>query len=99
MKKLQDGLNKGLSVSRDLMLKAKDKAQDLGEKGVLKIEIMQLEEQAGKLVGKLGAHVFEAFGEGRKSLDRTEEIDALIRDIEDVRRQIEEKERQLKLGQ
>ena len=98
MQKLQEGLNKGLSVSRDLLGKAKDKAQELGEKGVLKVEIMQLEDQAGKLVGKLGAHVFEAFSGGKEVLERTEEVSALIKEIEEVKNQIEEKERQIKLG-
>jgi len=64
MQKLQEGLNKGLAVSRDLLGKAKDKAQELGEKGVLKVEIMQLEDHAGKLVAKLGPQVFEALSGG-----------------------------------
>lgn len=98
MQRLQDGLNKGLNVSRDLFGKAKDKAQELGEKGVLKVEIMQLEDQAAKLMGKLGALAFESFCEGRDSMERSAEVDALVREIEDVKGLVEAKERQLKMG-
>ncbi len=34
-------INQSLSVSRDVLDKAKTKAQDLGDKGLLKYEIMQ----------------------------------------------------------
>ena len=98
MQRLQEGLNKGLVVSRELFVKAKDKAQELGEKGVLKIEIMQLEDQASKLLGKLGALAFDSFGDGKESIERTPEVDALIKEIEDVRKAIEDRERQIKLG-
>jgi hypothetical protein len=94
--RLQEGLNKGISVSKDLFGKAKDKAQDLGEKGVLKIEIMQLEDQAGKLLGKLGIEAYEAFAAGKKSLGRTADVDALVKEVEAVRLQIDEKEEKLK---
>ena len=98
MQKMQDGFNKGLAASRELLHKAKDKAQELGEKGVLKVEIMQLEDQASKLAGKLGVHVFEAFSDGRTSIEKTEEISAIVAEIEAVKKSIEEKERQIKLG-
>ncbi|MEW5818097.1 MAG: hypothetical protein AB1798_22240, partial [Spirochaetota bacterium] len=59
MEKMQKTINQGLSASKELFGKAKEKAKDLGEQGVLKFEIMQLENQAEKLIAKLGSRVYE----------------------------------------
>jgi hypothetical protein len=96
LQKLQDGFSKGLAASKDVLGKAKDKAQELGEKGVLKLEIMQLEDQAGKLMGKLGTKAFEGFSTGSDLLGRSPEIDEIIQEIEDVKKTIEDKELKLR---
>ena len=92
LQKIQDGFNKGLASSKDLFVKARDKVQELGEKGVLKLEIMQLEDQASKLMGKLGTHIYEDFSSGKASVKRAGEIDAIVTEIEGIKKQIEEKE-------
>ena len=56
--KMKDMIDKGVVASRDLAKKASEKAKELGAKGVLKLEIAQLESQAEKLVAKLGAEVY-----------------------------------------
>jgi hypothetical protein len=98
LQKMQEGFNKGMASSRELLAKAKDKVQELGEKGVLKLEILHLEDQAGKLMGKLGAHVYESFSGGKSSLKRTGEVDTLVTAIEDIKKQIDEKEKLSKSG-
>ena len=57
--RIKTTIDKGLEGSRDVLGRARDKAQDLGERGVLRVEILQLENQAEKLVGKLGALAYE----------------------------------------
>ena len=87
-------MEKGLDGSRELLSKAKDRAQDLGERGVLRLEIVQLENQAEKLIGKLGARTYEALvKENRLQVDReTEGVAALIAEIDEVHDRIRDKE-------
>ena len=93
-------MEKGLEGSRDLLGRAKDRAQDLGERGVLRIEIMQLENQAEKLMGKLGVRTYEALvKEQRDRVDRqTEGVAPLIREIDEVREKIRTKELALEVA-
>ena len=56
--RMKDMIDKGLDASRDFAKKAGEKAKELGEKGVLKLEIAQLESRAEKLIAKLGAEVY-----------------------------------------
>jgi len=95
--RMRTTLDKGLESSRDLFAKAKDQAQELGQKGVLKFEIMQLEDQAQKLLAKLGEVTYRAFAEqGQKSVTRnTQGVESLMSQIQDVRSKIQEKEKQL----
>jgi hypothetical protein len=94
--RLQDLFDKGINVSRDLLLKAKDKAQDLGEKGLLKLEIKQLEDQASQFIGKLGMEAYNCFSSGKKTLSRNGTVDSIVREIERTKKLIEEKEERLK---
>ncbi len=91
--------DRGLDSSRDLFSKARDKTKDLGEKGVLKFEIKQLESQAEKLMAKLGTRCYEALTkEGSDSVQiSTSGVHDLIAEIDQVETRIREKE--AKLGQ
>ena len=97
--RVKSTLDKGLEGSRELLGKARDGVQDLGERGVLRVEIMQLENQAEKLVGKLGALTYETLIEQKKeSLGKdTEGVTELIDEINDVHARIKEKEAALEL--
>jgi phage shock protein A len=97
--RMKNTMEKGLDGSRELLSRAKDRAQDLGERGVLRLEIMQLENQVEKLVGKLGTRTYEALvTEERLQVDRqTEGISRLIDEIDDVHRKISEKEAALEI--
>ncbi len=98
--RMKVAMEKGLDGSRELLGKAKDRAQDLGERGVLRLEIMQLENQAEKLIGKLGARTYEALvKEKRLQVDRdTEGVTELIGEIDGVRERIREKEAALEIA-
>jgi peptidoglycan hydrolase CwlO-like protein len=96
--RVQDAINQGLKSSRELFDKAKSKAKDLGEKGVLRIEISQLDNQIEKLFAKLGSSVYRVLvEEEHNTVSRsTPEVKELLDDISDVRGRIEEKEQELK---
>uniref|UniRef100_A0A7C3E5Q6 Uncharacterized protein n=1 Tax=Gracilinema caldarium TaxID=215591 RepID=A0A7C3E5Q6_9SPIR len=96
--RMKEYFGKGLETSRDLMAKAGAKAQDLGEKGVLKLEITQLQGQVQKLLGQLGTEVYTSFTEkGFQSVSSEDpEISALVAQISEVKKSIEKRENELK---
>jgi hypothetical protein len=96
--KMKEYFGKGLETSRDLMAKAGAKAQDLGEKGVLKLELAQLQGQAQKLMGRLGTEVYTAFTEKGSPTVSSEdpEISALVVQITELKKSIEKRENELK---
>ena len=96
--RLQKSIDQGLKTSRDLFSKARDKAKDLGEIGVLRFEIKQLENQAEMLTAKLGTSVYEILSsEDRKSVSvNTPEVKEMLAAIQKVHREIDEKEAELK---
>jgi hypothetical protein len=93
-------IDKGLEGSRDILGKARDKAQDLGERGVLRVEIVQLENQAEKLVSKLGAVAYEALVVEKKDQLQNDSagVQEVIDEINDVQARIKEKESLLELA-
>jgi hypothetical protein len=96
--KAQDLGGKGYQASKDFVSKAGAKAQDLGEQGVLMLEIKQLEGQAQKLVGRLGAEAYNAFAErGAKTISiDTPVIKTLLAELASIRESIEKRETDLK---
>lgn len=91
--------DKGIESSGELFGKAREKAQELGEKGVLKFEIMQLENQAEKVMAKLGTQVYESLS--KENLDKvTREspgVQQLLDQIHDIESRIHEKEATLRM--
>ncbi len=98
MDKVKELLDQGVSASRDFVSKAGAKAQDLGEKGVIKLELMQLENQAQKLIAKLGAEAYENFVEREQdSVSRSEtKIAEILSEIEKVKNLMERREEDLR---
>jgi hypothetical protein len=95
--KAQEWGGKGLEASKDFAAKAGAKVQELGEKGVLALELKQLESQAKKLLGRLGAEVYRLFENGAQAVNSGDpEIDAMLREIAAVKEAIEKKEQELK---
>jgi ribosomal protein L11 len=94
--KLQIIINKGVAASMDLATKVGEKAKDLGAKGVLKLEIVQLESQAEKLIAKLGSEVYITLvDKDQATVSRdTPSIRAILKEIEQVRERNEQKEKE-----
>jgi hypothetical protein len=91
-------LEQGIAASKDLASKAGAKAQDLGERGILMLEIKQLESQAQKLIGRMGNETYRVFvDENRMELLRdSPEISEILAELARVRDIIEKKEAELK---
>ena len=97
--RMRELLEQGFAASKDFAVKAGAKAQDLGERGVLMLEIRQLESQAQKLIGRLGAEAYQTFterGETVLSADSTP-VKSLLTEIAAAKDSIEQKEAELKL--
>ncbi len=91
-------INQSLSVSRDVFDKAKTKAKDLGDKGLLKYEIMQLEREEEKKFSALGTKVYDLLVRNNKNTisKNTPEIKELLAELKDLEDRIEKKEFQFK---
>jgi hypothetical protein len=96
--KAQDLGEKSYAASKRLAIKAGAKAQEFGERGVLTLEIKQLEGQAQKLIGRLGNEAYKAFVERKvKTLSAdTAAVSAILAELDKVRQSIEEKDAELK---
>jgi len=95
--RMRNWVEQGVSASKHLAEKAGAAAQDAGEKGVLKIEIMQLESQAQKLVARLGSEAYALLVEQRKATISSEDpsIRGILAEVASIRAAIEKKEAEL----
>ena len=96
--RMKELLDQGVTVTKEFAVKAGAKAQDLGERGVLMVEIKQLESKAQKLLASLGNEIFQAFAErNQKSVKRSDpEIEKIMEDLAALRDAIEQKEADLR---
>ena len=94
--KAQDWGVKGLEASRGFASKAGAKLQELGEKGALILEIKNLEGQARKLIGLLGAEVYSLFEQGKPFSAEESGIEKILGQITAVKETLEKKETELK---
>jgi hypothetical protein len=96
--RVQETINRGLKSSHELFDKAKEKAKDLGEKGVLKLEISQLDNQIEKLFAKLGSAVYNRLIEENQNTisQGTPDVKELLNEIRETQLRVEEKEKLLK---
>jgi hypothetical protein len=94
--KMQDIINKGVAASRDLANKAGEKAKDLGAMGVVKLEIVQLQSHAEKLIARLGNEVYMMLVDrNHATVSRdTPSIRDNLKEIEALRTRIELKEKE-----
>ncbi|MDR2717813.1 MAG: hypothetical protein LBB89_07115 [Treponema sp.] len=96
--RMKELLDQGVAASKEFAQKAGAKAQDLGERGILVLEVKQLEGQAQKLLSRLGNEAYRAFAEqNQETLGRnTPEIESVLAEITKVRETIEQKETELR---
>ncbi|WP_321991956.1 hypothetical protein [Marispirochaeta aestuarii] len=88
--KFKQSVSKGLEHSKSFFSSAKDKAKELGDVGILRFEIHQLEEKIKKQELQLGHQVYEILAvEGKQSLTkRSAGIKEIIEAIEDLQTQV-----------
>jgi hypothetical protein len=97
--RMKEVLDQGLAVSKDFAAKAGAKAQDLGERGILMLEIKQLEYQAQKLLTRLGTEAYIAFTErDQLTIDREDTaFRTLLTELSMLKEAIEKKEADLRV--
>jgi len=97
--RMKELLEQGWAVSKDLAIKAGAKAQDLGERGILMWDIKQLENQAQKLLTRMGNEAYIAFNErDQAAIDREAvEFRTILDELAIIKEQIEKKEMELKM--
>jgi hypothetical protein len=95
---MKEMLEQGWAASKELAAKAGAKAQDLSERGLLMWDIKQLENQAQKLLARLGNETFTAFTDhDQNSINRDAvEFKTILDEITIVKNAIEKKESELK---
>ncbi|MDR2470883.1 MAG: hypothetical protein LBD09_02080 [Treponema sp.] len=94
--KAQDLSVRGLEAAGEFAVKAGAKVQELGEKGVLALEIKQLESQAKKLLGLLGAEAYSLYERGGSWNQDEPGLRNIFDEIAAVRNVLEQKEADLK---
>jgi len=96
--RMKELMEQGLAASKELAIKAGAKAQDLGERGILLLEIKQLEGQAQKLITRMGNDAYIAFTERDQSVIEREqsEFKNTLQEIALIKETIEKKETELK---
>jgi len=96
--RMMEFLDQGVAATKDLALKAGAKAQDLGERGVLMVDIKQLEMKAQKLLTRLGNEAYIAFAEkNQESVNKdAPEIAAILAELAKLRNEIDQKETELR---
>lgn len=98
MKRMDELIDKGIATSKDLWGKAKDTARDLSQKGILTIEIGQLERQAHSEIARLGSLAYDTLRNRKQPALYPEEVEVarLLGTIQELRARIEEKEEELR---
>ena len=94
--RMEQVVNQGLESSREILAKAKEKAKDLGEIGLLRYEITQIERQAEKKFAKLGAAIYEKLVLKDQATVSKEAVKELLDDIQELKDRLEKLEKDLK---
>ena len=95
LERLKAAVDRGIDGSRDILDRARGKARDLGERGVLRFEISQLETRGEKLAAGLGQRVFELAESGGGIDVSDESIADYLAQLREVRTGVESREQQL----
>jgi hypothetical protein len=95
--RLRNILEQGVAASKDIALRAGTKAQDLGERGMLTLEIKQFELQAHKLASRLGAEVYRILVETDETILSADNpaLKPLLEELSLVKGSIEKREQEL----
>ena len=90
-------LNKGVMSTKEILEKAGEKGKELGEKGVARFTIAQLEKQVENRFAQIGRQVYEVLvKEGQQTVSAgTTEIKNLLQEVEKIEGEIDEFEKDL----
>ena len=96
--KVEKGISRGLDSSKSWFGKASERARELGEQGVLALEIRQLESKIKENTKKLGERVYTVLIEEKQSTvsARTQGVKELLEEIESDREMLAEKQAALR---
>jgi hypothetical protein len=91
-------IDKSKVTTKEVLEKAKEKTKELKEKTSLKLEIRHQERQAEKKLARLGSTVYDIFvTREQATLSKgNAEVKALLSDIEEIEKKIDEAEAELK---
>jgi hypothetical protein len=94
---MKELLDQGAQASKEFLSKAGAKAQDLGERGVITLEIKQMEGQGRKILERLGNTVYRRFAEeGADSLSPGDpDIKSTLAELGALKEGIEKRELEL----
>jgi hypothetical protein len=94
---MKDLLDQGAQVSKEFLSKAGAKAQDLGERGVLALEIKQMESQGRKLLERLGNQAYRILAEeGSESVSSSDPaVKNILSELASLKGAIEKREAEL----
>ncbi len=90
-------MNKGVLSTKEILEKAGEKGKELGEKGVARFTISQLEKQAEIRFAQIGHQVYEILvKEGQQTVSTgTKEIKKLLEEVENIENEIDQHEEDL----
>jgi peptidoglycan hydrolase CwlO-like protein len=96
--RMKEIIDQGVENTKKVLNSAAEKAKELGELGVLKYEINQLEKQVEKRFALLGGNVYSILVEKNKNTvsKSTSEIKELLDEINDIEKRIDQKEAEVK---
>lgn len=101
LNRMEEAFTKGIVTAKEVINSAREKTVSLGEKGALRFEVVQLENQAQKRLGKLGAEVYEMLvKKGRNTVTKkTPEIKTLLQEIAEIDERIAKSKDKIKREQ
>ncbi len=97
MERMKKAMDKSVEVSKEFLGKAGETARDLSSKGVLRLEIRELEGRAKKEFSRLGHLVFEHFVKEEKAsvTSKNQDVAAFLEEITRLEDEIHKREEQL----
>lgn len=91
--KMKDFMDKGIEVSKEALSKAGSTVQDLGDKGVTKIEVVQLQNKIEKQLAQLGLQVWQVLSEQKETSITAEDerVSGLLVEVTRLKQEIEKR--------
>ena len=92
-KTVQEIFDKGIELSK----KTYEKAKELGEIGLIQVEIITLQHKMAKKIGQLGTLTYNHLLKEKTALRKdTKGVPAIMKEIKDIEQKIKQKEKELK---